>query len=386
MPSSTLLPEHKTAIKRALPDSTQKIITATVARLYVAYPDPNQWTYARIMGGLAFVRTKDSFFFRIVDLMADRGVIWEQELYENFEYTQERSFFHTFALDNCLAAFSFADEQEASTFFKKVSNRNTPKESKKSKKSSGTKSSGFFGSKKSKGKVDKTQIGLPSDFRHVSHVGWDPNKGFDSHNVGPEWENVCEQLDKMGVSIEQLNKVGVSQKDIQDNPDIVNQFVASHGGPGAAKKRPAAATHTNRAPPTAPVPRAKHQRSPSAGSIPSPSTPPVTKRPQPPPPTASRRAPPPPPPPRRAGAAPSPAPSSPGPPALPSREPVSSYRRVPSPPSPEPTPSIAPPTPARNVQAAVTTAPPPPPRPSYAPPSSNQAPPPPPPRTPHGSA
>src|SRR5690349_11933101 len=42
--------------------------------------------------------------------------------------------------------------------------------------------SGFFGSKKekkgSKGKLDKTQIGLPSNFRHLGHIGWDPNKGF----------------------------------------------------------------------------------------------------------------------------------------------------------------------------------------------------------------
>ena len=40
-----------------------------MARLYVAYPDPNSWTYSGIMGGLAFVQTKTTFYFRIVDLM-----------------------------------------------------------------------------------------------------------------------------------------------------------------------------------------------------------------------------------------------------------------------------------------------------------------------------
>ena len=37
-----------------------------------------------------------------------------------------------------------------------------------------------------KGKKDKKRprlckedIGTPTDFRHVSHVGWDPEKGFD---------------------------------------------------------------------------------------------------------------------------------------------------------------------------------------------------------------
>jgi Wiskott-Aldrich syndrome protein len=37
--------------------------------------------------------------------------------------------------------------------------------------------------KDSKRRLTKADIGLPKDFRHVSHVGWDPNKGFDLDNV-----------------------------------------------------------------------------------------------------------------------------------------------------------------------------------------------------------
>ncbi|KAG0346973.1 hypothetical protein BG004_000383 [Podila humilis] len=359
MPSVTLHnPEDKAAIKRALPTTTQKIITATVARLYVAYPDPNQWTYSGIMGGLAFVQTKTTFLFRIVDLMGSRGVIWEQELYENFEYTQERSFFHTFAIDNCQAAFSFADEQEAGVFFKKVSNRESLKKSKSPGGSPGgtpkSRKSGFFGSKKekkgSKGKLDKSQIGLPSGFRHLSHIGWDPNKGFNVQNIDPEWKNLFEQLDKMGVS----------QEDIQNNAEFVSQFVQSRGGPGAAK--PQLATPRQRPTPSTPAPNnLSSGNTPSAAVLPV--MRPTTKAPPPPPP-ASRRPPPPPPPSRLSRVAPAP-------PALPSREPAA----VVAPPSPEPPrPAYAPPTPARDV------APPPPPRPSYAPPSSSSiAPPPPPP-------
>ncbi|KAG0277633.1 hypothetical protein BGZ96_002786, partial [Linnemannia gamsii] len=368
MPSVTLHnPEDKAAIKRALPTTSQKIITATVARLYVAYPDPNSWTYSGIMGGLAFVQTKSTFFFRIVDLMGSRGVIWEQELYENFEYNQERSFFHTFAIDNCLAAFSFADEQEASVFYKKVSNRESLKKSKSSPNGSPSatpksRKSGFFGSKKekkgTKGKLDKTQIGLPSNFRHLGHIGWDPNKGFNVQNIDPEWKNLFEQLDKMGVS----------QEDIQNNAEFVSQFVQSRGGPGITKPAPAAPA-SRRVAPTA----GGHQQTPSTGAVPSAAVMPVIKptvKPPPPPPPASRRAPPPPPPSRQSRVAPAPpAPLSPAPPALPSREPV----HVAAPPSPEPPRVYAPPTPARD------TAPPPPPRPSYAPPTSHQAPPPPPP-------
>ena len=39
--------------------------------------------------------------------------------------------------------------------------------------------------KKEKKKLTKADISLPSDFKHVSHVGWDPNKGFALENVDP---------------------------------------------------------------------------------------------------------------------------------------------------------------------------------------------------------
>lgn len=42
-------------------------------------------------------------------------------------------------------------------------------------------------SKKDKNrKLTKADIGLPSDFKHVSHVGWDPNQGFAIENVDPQ--------------------------------------------------------------------------------------------------------------------------------------------------------------------------------------------------------
>ena len=35
------------------------------------------------------------------------------------------------------------------------------------------------GKKKKKGKLRKEDISLPTNFQHISHVGWDPNRGFD---------------------------------------------------------------------------------------------------------------------------------------------------------------------------------------------------------------
>lgn len=36
--------------------------------------------------------------------------------------------------------------------------------------------------KKGKKKITKEDISKPSDFRHVNHIGWDPNSGFDVRN------------------------------------------------------------------------------------------------------------------------------------------------------------------------------------------------------------
>ncbi|RKP09313.1 hypothetical protein THASP1DRAFT_3213, partial [Thamnocephalis sphaerospora] len=118
--------EDKAAIKKALPGKVNKIVTATVARLYVAYPDPEAWTYTGIMGAVVLLRDESrngAFFFRIVDLMMGRGVLWEQELYKDFYYHQDKPFFHTFEIESCLAGLSFADEHEASVFYKKVLSR-----------------------------------------------------------------------------------------------------------------------------------------------------------------------------------------------------------------------------------------------------------------------
>ena len=71
MPSRTLRLEDKAVIKKAIPPSDNKIITATVARLYVAYPNPTAWTWTGLSGAIVFCRDhtrKNAFFLRLVDL------------------------------------------------------------------------------------------------------------------------------------------------------------------------------------------------------------------------------------------------------------------------------------------------------------------------------
>lgn len=70
MPSITLNnPEDKAIVKRFLSSPNTRIITATVARLYIAYPDPFQWTYSGILGAVALIQTSQAFYLRIVDLL-----------------------------------------------------------------------------------------------------------------------------------------------------------------------------------------------------------------------------------------------------------------------------------------------------------------------------
>ncbi|EHN00138.1 Las17p [Saccharomyces cerevisiae x Saccharomyces kudriavzevii VIN7] len=115
----------KETIKRALPKTSNKIIDVAVARLYIAYPDKDEWQYTGLSGAAALVDdlVGNTFFLKLVDINGHRGVIWDQELYVNFEYYQDRTFFHTFEMEECFAGLLFVDINEASHFLKRVQKR-----------------------------------------------------------------------------------------------------------------------------------------------------------------------------------------------------------------------------------------------------------------------
>lgn len=50
-------------------------------------------------------------------------MIWDQEVFDTWTYNQDRTFFHTFELEECVAGLSFVDEKEAALFLKKMQNR-----------------------------------------------------------------------------------------------------------------------------------------------------------------------------------------------------------------------------------------------------------------------
>ncbi|KAJ3110237.1 hypothetical protein HDU96_006783 [Phlyctochytrium bullatum] len=154
--------------------------------------------------------------------------------------------------DRCVYAFSFADEDDASDFADKVRNRKSvatravpsfspapkpnppaistppqtyskeplpqrssvasaiprsssndtieaePKAKKKgSKKEKSEGGGGFFGMKSKKekktGKIDKAMISAPTEFKHVSHVGYNPKTGFSAENIPLEWKAIFQK-------------------------------------------------------------------------------------------------------------------------------------------------------------------------------------------------
>jgi neural Wiskott-Aldrich syndrome protein len=98
---STISSDDKARIKAAVPSTNNKILTATLTRVYYAHPDPNSWAYAGLQGALVLTMDKNTngFGFKLVDLQGTRGVIWEHEIWEPFEYHLDRPFFHSFSGD-----------------------------------------------------------------------------------------------------------------------------------------------------------------------------------------------------------------------------------------------------------------------------------------------
>ncbi|KAI4879054.1 hypothetical protein NFI96_001606 [Prochilodus magdalenae] len=212
-------------------------------------------------------------------------------------------------------------------------------------------SSGFANLRRDKGKgknnkkkkISKAEIGTPSNFRHIGHVGWDPNTGFDVNNLDPELKNL---FDMCGISEAQLKDKETSK--------VIYEFIEQKGGVEAVKDE-----MRRQAPPPPP---------PSRGGLPPP--PPHSSGPPPPPPARGRGAPPPPPPSR--------APASAPPPPPPSRPGIG----APPPPPPSRGHQSAPPPPPPAAASMAPQAPPPPPPPPI--PSAGGAPPPPPPPPPPG--
>ncbi|XP_072181532.1 actin nucleation-promoting factor WASL-like [Diadema setosum] len=390
--SKLLTPKENDTVFSMVGHRSISVATA-VAQIYFA--ESNNWC-KKHCGVACFVKDneKRSYFIRVYDLQNER-LLWEQELYNQFKYDTPENFFHMFASDNCWAGLNFASEVEANGFKQVINDKIQRRQQRRQEKrrpapqtpggpppaphnvaQPPTHVNGYPGTstskrrastsskeekKKDKGgkkKLTKADISLPSDFKHVSHVGWDPEKGFNVDEMDPQvkgWFNT------IGVSDDQL-------KD-QNTAQFIRNFIDQHGGLDALKEDAERLTTRDTVPPPPP---------PSRGGAPPPpppsrsTGPPLPSRPPaPPPPSGGSRGPPPPAPPQTRGLPPAPVSSRGLPPPPP---PQSNYGHPPPapPPSrhggsmPPPPPPPAVPAPPMNG-GGMAPPPPPPPPPTIAP-------------------
>ena len=264
-------------------------------------------------------------------------------------YKAPRPYFHTFEGDESQIGLNFADESEAATFQQTVESKLSERKQRRERRqaarrqhnvaNNGGTSYGIsngvsnnkipsnvgggggqypllsggnnFGTKKGdKRKIKKEDIGLPTNFQHISHVGWDPNHGFDLENVDPNLKKF-------------FHKAGVDEKALQDKDtrDFIYDFIDKHGGVEAALREVNSQEEIHNAA-NVPPPPPRNQGSVAARPAPPSRAPPPPRS------TPSHKAPPPPAPTSGKPSAPPPVPSS-----------------APPPPPPPPPPPAAPPTP-----------------------------------------
>lgn len=67
---SILSDEDKLTVKRTVPKSANKIHAVAVAKLYIAYPNRNNWTYTGLQGAavLANDLVGNTFWIKLVDI------------------------------------------------------------------------------------------------------------------------------------------------------------------------------------------------------------------------------------------------------------------------------------------------------------------------------
>lgn len=373
------------ASERQLIESSLKkyqIISTAVARLYLAFPDRNKWSYQSLGAITVVYDNANSYYLKLLDIQKNGEVLWEFPISNQLKYKEECNFFHSFYTDKSAAGLSFADENEAKSFLRCViqymnqsqiprstkktsitvepatitpsfeSNKDSKKKKDKSSKKSKNKS------KKKKGPIDKSTIGNPTNFVHTLHMGA---------------ENFGDFSESDNAIIEEAFKIMSSQRNItreqfmnDKNLQFMAEFLKKNNNSKPASVEPVQSITTKPQVPSSRPSRGPAPPPPSRGVAPppppsrtAPQPPPSRSRAPPPPPSRSRGAPPPPPSRSERDVPPPPTRAAP---AVPARD------TPPPPPSREAAP-LPPPLPTREAAA-----PPPPPLPAGGPP-----PPPPPP-------
>ncbi|XP_017092829.2 actin nucleation-promoting factor WASL isoform X1 [Drosophila bipectinata] len=387
--SSLLTQDENDAVFKLLGKKCQTLNTAVV-QIYKTEGSAHAHWKKRHTGVVCFVKDSAirSYFMRAYCLIKNE-LIWEHEIYDDMEVVKSRPFLLTFEGSDGHVGLNFVSEEECDSFFRivdaTIETRNRKRQEKRNRQKSQqapnaplppvvrepfrpppmqgglsstdsgpvklrnnminsvtltpapTKNSflsSSFGlsshSKDKKRKVTKADISQPTDFKHVSHVGWDADKGFDLS--GNENDEVLNEF---------FLKAGVSELQLKDRDTraFIYDFIQSNNVLASVKQDSVESpteTTTRHMPP--PVPSRQHHQSQNGNQRTAPPPPPARQPPPPVPTTVpgASRAPPP-----------------------PSRPPPISINTAPPPP-PVCAPAVAPPPPPPPPPAAAPPPPPPP--------------------------
>ncbi|CAB3377094.1 Hypothetical predicted protein [Cloeon dipterum] len=320
IPSKLLTDTENDQIFRLLGQKCLTLATAVVQLFSSEPPHHTSWVQ-RECGVLCLVKDniRRSYFFRLY-CPTRNLMIWEHEVYNHIDYKSPRPFLHTFEAEDGITAFNFADDEEASKLRnallqkmeakrkRKIERRNRlsvlgppperptqvnqngppPLLASKAALTAHRQNTSFVSMGKSRKdkerKLTKADIGCPQDFRHVTHIGWDPNKGFDMDNVDDP------QLKQF------FDKAGVKEYELRDpqTREFIYDFISQNGGLQAVKEE----VHQSVPGPPPPVPVRTALSQPAESKqrgAPPPPPPPDRIRATPPPPSQQVAAPPPPP-------------------------------------------------------------------------------------------
>lgn len=274
--SKLLSLEENHQVFQLMGNHCQSIATAVVQLFITDPPNHANWI-KKDTGVLCFVKDnmKRNFFFRLFCLRRNM-MVWEHEMYNNMEYLESTLFLHTFEGQEHLIAFNFASIDEAKDLKKHV---DIKIQSKRKKQESRRQHNGHEAQRNSykttnpqdmiykktqdmaatqtkrRRNITKADIGSPSDFKHLSHVGWSATTGFDVDNIIDEhWKAFFE-------------RAGVSEKQLQDKDtrDFIYSFINKHGGANALVD--SIDNKTPSLPPVPPVPPRGAVRTPSKAHV-----------------------------------------------------------------------------------------------------------------------
>jgi Wiskott-Aldrich syndrome protein len=257
-PSVLLSLEENNSIFSLLSRGQTALATSVIQLLITSPPTHKEWQLFAT-GVMCFVKhnQKRSYFFRLYDF-DEKKMIWEQEIYLDMNYQQLEPYFHMLEAEDCMAGLNFADERDAQHFglvvrkkadlinkmlrtkdkpnkdrlkedsIRKIDNNslkvpNISSMRTRSLDSLQTANQNFINieksNSKSKLKISKLDIGSPTDFRHIQHIGWSPSTGFDLKVIDPKLQNFFEIA---GVSADLLDDI--------DTRKFIFSFIDTHGG------------------------------------------------------------------------------------------------------------------------------------------------------------